>query len=197
VRVLFLGPDDSAVLAYLRGAGEEVTAMSAAIGPETIRAERPELVVSHGYRHILGPDVLELVDARAINLHIAWLPWNRGADPNLWSWIEGTPKGVTIHYIDEGVDTGDVIAQREVRFGAGETLASSYARLQEEMLRLFREQWPLIRAGRCERRPQAGAGSFHRVSDRRRVEPLLVAGWETAVAILAASTIHESGRESP
>jgi methionyl-tRNA formyltransferase len=184
VRVLFLGPDDSAVLAYLREAGEEVTAVSAPIGQETISAERPEFVVSYGYRHILRPHVLELIPARAINLHIALLPWNRGADPNLWSWIEGTPKGVTIHYIDQGVDTGDVIAQREVRFGAGETLASSYARLQEEMLRLFREQWPLIRAGRCERWPQAGAGSFHRVSDRRRVEPLLVAGWDTAVAAL-------------
>ena len=155
------------------------------LDPEAVRHGRPEFLVSHGYRHIIKPDVLALVPDRAINLHIAYLPWNRGADPNLWSWIEDTPKGVTIHYIDENVDTGDIIAQREVEFEHGETLASSYARLQAEMLRLFVEQWPLIRTGECERGPQQGAGSMHRLADRARVEHLLVAGWDTPVTALA------------
>lgn len=46
-----------------------------------------------------------------MNLHISYLPWNKGADPNFWSCIDGTPAGVTLHHIDAGVDTGDIIAQ--------------------------------------------------------------------------------------
>ncbi len=187
MRVLFLGPEGSPTLAHLIEAGEDVDFTADPLDPEAIRRSQPQFLVSHGYRHIIKPDVLALVPDRAINLHIAYLPWNRGADPNLWSWIDDTPKGVTIHYIDESVDTGDIIAQREVEFEHGETLASSYTRLQAEMLGLFVEQWPLIRRGECERRPQRDAGSVHRIRDRERVEHLLVAGWDTAVEALAPS----------
>ena len=61
--------------------------------------------------------------------------------------LEATPAGVTIHYIDAGVDTGDVIAQREVALADDDTLATAYAKLQDAMAALFREQWPAIRAG--------------------------------------------------
>lgn len=185
MRVLFLGPEGSPTLAHLIETGEDVDFTADPVDPDAIRRAHPEFLVSHGYRHIIKPDVLGLVPDRAINFHIAYLPWNRGADPNLWSWIDDTRKGVTIHYIDENVDTGDIIAQREVEFGHGETLASSYARLQAEMLRLFVEQWPLIRSGGCERRSQQGPGSVHRLADRQRVEHLLVAGWDTPVEGLA------------
>jgi methionyl-tRNA formyltransferase len=187
MRVLFLGPERSPTLAHLIEIGEHVDFTAGPLDPDTVRRAQPAFLVSHRYRHIIGPQVLELVPDRAINLHIAYLPWNRGADPNLWSWIDDTPKGVTIHYIDEHVDTGDIIAQREVEFEHDETLASSYARLEAEMLRLFVEQWPLIRRGACERRPQQGAGSMHRLADRQRVEHLLVAGWDTPVAAFGPS----------
>ncbi|HUA04677.1 MAG TPA: formyltransferase family protein [Solirubrobacteraceae bacterium] len=187
MRVLFLGPAESSTLAHLAESGEEVTSTADPLDPAAIERDRPDFVVSHRYRHIIKPDVLALVPNRAINLHISYLPWNRGADPNLWSWAENTRKGVTIHYIDAGVDTGDIIAQREVEFEHGETLSSSYARLEEQMLRLFVEQWPRIRTGDCDRRPQQGEGSMHRVADRQRIEHLLVAGWDTPVAALAPS----------
>ncbi|HEX3978509.1 MAG TPA: formyltransferase family protein [Solirubrobacteraceae bacterium] len=183
--ILFLGPADSPVAHHLRRIGETVSVTADLIDPRVVTAQRPDFLVSHGYRHIIRHDVLAAAHDRTINLHISYLPWNRGADPNLWSWIEDTPKGVTIHFVDEHLDTGDIIAQRQVAFGSDETLGSSYARLQHEMLTLFTEQWPLIRAGRCERRPQRGTGSAHRVADRAAVEHLLVDGWDTPVAALA------------
>jgi methionyl-tRNA formyltransferase len=185
MRVLFLGPDESPTLGYLREFGEEVVAATDPIDVDTVRRGQPDFLVSHGYRHIIKPPVLDLVPDRAINLHISYLPWNRGADPNLWSWIEDTPKGVTIHYIDAGVDTGDIIAQREVSFTGEETLASTYTQLQAEIHALFREAWPEIRQGRCDRRAQTGEGSAHRVADRKRVERLLAHGWDTPVASLS------------
>jgi methionyl-tRNA formyltransferase len=119
-----------------------------------------------------------------INLHISLLPYNRGADPTLWSVLEDTPAGVTIHYIDEGVDTGDVIAQRPVELTGDDTLATAYAKLQHAMVELFREQWPAISAGTNERAPQPPGGTAHKVADRAAVEHLLTEGWDTPVHAL-------------
>jgi methionyl-tRNA formyltransferase len=186
VKVLFLGSPESPALAYLREFGEETTALSDALDERQLDAVEPDFAVSHGYRHILKKPLLDRLADRALNLHISYLPWNRGADPNFWSWVDGTPKGVTIHYLDEGIDTGDIIAQRIVEFECGATLASSYALLQDAIVDLFREQWPLIRAGSCDRRPQApGAGSLHRIADKAAVAHLLAQGWNTPVAALS------------
>ncbi|WP_445147912.1 formyltransferase family protein [Baekduia sp. Peel2402] len=184
--VLFLGRDDSRVLAGLRAAGEEVVALGpdADVAPETFAAA--SAVVSHGYRRILRADVLDAAPGPVVNLHIALLPYNRGADPTLWSVLEDTPSGVTIHHVDAGVDTGDVIAQRAVLLAGDDTLATAYARLQEAMAALFAETWPAIASGTAPRAPQPPppSGTVHRVADRAAVEHLLTAGWDTPVAAL-------------
>jgi methionyl-tRNA formyltransferase len=182
--VLFLGRDDSPVLAYLRER-EEVVALgpSEPVAPE----HRPRIAVSHGYRLILRRDVLDRFPV--VNLHISYLPYNRGADPTLWSVLEDTPAGVTIHHIDEGVDTGDVIARRRVELDdAADTLATAYAKVQEAMAELFREQWPAISAGTAARTPQPPGGSSHKVADRAVVEHLLTAGWDTPIAPLRGAS---------
>ena len=69
-----------------------------------------------------------------INIHISMLPWNCGADPNFWSWFYATPKGVSIHCIDSGIDTGGLLTQAEIMFPAGETLRTSYDRLMEHAI---------------------------------------------------------------
>lgn len=113
MNLLFLGPGESAVLDYLRQVEEEVAVTSDPLTVEVVERRRPDFVVSHGYRHIIRREVLARLPDRIVNLHISLLPWNRGADPNVWSFLEDTPKGVTIHYVDERVDTGDIIAQKE------------------------------------------------------------------------------------
>ena len=184
--VLFLGREDSAILAHLREVEPSVVALGPEqpLTPEWIEELAPLMAVIHGYRLILRRPVLDRLPDRIVNLHISYLPYNRGADPNLWSLLEDTPAGVSIHYVDEGVDTGDLIAQRRLELGDEETLATSYAALQAAMLELFREHWPAIREGRCERRPQTGPGTSHRVADRAAVEHLLIAGWDTPVGAL-------------
>jgi methionyl-tRNA formyltransferase len=184
MKVLFLGPVDSPVLDFLKSAESQVVQTADRLDEAFLNRNPADFLVSHGFRHILGPDVLKRFPRRAVNLHISYLPWNRGADPNLWSFIENTPKGVSIHYLDAGIDTGDVIAQRSVEFGSTETLRSSYARLQAEIARLFAEHWSRIRTGRCGAVKQAGPGSFHRIADREKVAHLLTNGWDTPVADL-------------
>jgi hypothetical protein len=181
--ILFLGPADSRVLSYLSDAGEEVLATGDPVDAASV-VGRFRFLVSHGYRHIVTPDVLELFPGRAVNLHISYLPWNRGAHPNVWSVVEGTPSGVTVHHMDEGIDTGDIIAQQELRFDDSETLQSSYDRLEAEVGALFAEHWELIRSGSAARRPQRGPGTYHRASELERIWPLLDNGWNTVLGTL-------------
>ena len=151
----------------------------------------------HGYRHVLRPPVLDRFPRRAVNLHISYLPWNRGADPNLWSFIDNTPKGVSIHYLDAGIDTGDLIAQKAVEFGAGETLRTSYVRLQNEIAQLLAVHWGRIRDGSCDAVHQVGTGSFHRTSDREKIAHLLSLGWDTPVAQVEQAGAEWRGSQGP
>jgi methionyl-tRNA formyltransferase len=105
----------------------------------------------------------------------------------VWSHIEGTRKGVTIHYIDKGVDSGDIIARKRVRFGKGHTLRSSYDRLQDEIVKLFVANWPMIRNGRCRRaRQDPRKGTIHYDRDRGKFLPLIEKkGWDTSIEELS------------
>ena len=85
------------------------------------------------------------MQGQIFNLHISLLPYNREASPNFFSFIENTSKGVTIHQIDEGLDTGPILAQKRIIFDESkETFASSYEKLILEIQMLFKENWSSI-----------------------------------------------------
>lgn len=94
-----------------------------------------DLVISYNYKYIIKKNFL--VENKFINLHISLLPWNKGANPNFWSIVNDTPKGVTIHMIDEGIDTGDILFQKEIFFDEELTLKTSYEVLHKEITNLF------------------------------------------------------------
>ena len=194
MNILLLEQSPSPLGPALQNENDRIHMLSDPISPEVLRSRRIEFIISYGYRHILRKPVLELLPGRIINLHISYLPWNRGADPNLWSFLQDTPKGVSIHYVDTGVDTGDIIVQREVFFcEEGETLRTTYNKLQSEILTLFSESWPLIRSGGCNRiRQGTESGSFHRKSDKAPFEHLLIKGWDTPVSVLQGKALEMS-----
>ncbi len=130
-----------------------------------LRELSPELGVSVLFGYILKPELFELFPRGVVNLHSGLLPYNRGAHPNVWSIVEGTPAGVTLHYIDQGVDTGDVITQREVAVSAADTAATLYEKLERASVSLFRDSWPALLGGEAGRTPQRGDGTSHRVRD--------------------------------
>ncbi len=186
-KILFLGPSDSPVFVWLQKNGENVFSTVDKITVEYILENGFNFLISYGYRWILRKEILDLFPKRAINMHISYLPYNRGADPNFWSFIEGTPKGVSIHYLDEGVDTGDIIVQKEVSFDSldTETLASSYQKLQVEIQNLFFQHWVLIKSQKCDRTPQVGTGTTHRVKDKEHLLHLMKKdGWNTKLSVL-------------
>jgi len=139
-------------------------------GIDWVSARKPEWLVSISFGYILKPVVLAVPTKGAINLHPALLPYNRGAYPNVWSIVDRTPAGVTLHFIDPGVDTGDIIAQRAVPVEATDTGATLYARLEEASVTLFQETWPVLLAGSFQRKSQQPDGTFHRVSDVEQID---------------------------
>ncbi len=134
----------------------------------------PEMLVSYCYRHIISDRVLRSIGDRAINLHISLLPWNRGAHPNVWSFLDNTPKGVTIHLINGKIDNGDILLQKEVYFEEKEeTLHSSYMMLHEEIQSLFTSNWHKIRTLKLEGIPQPLGGSMHFERDFGKIKKIL------------------------
>jgi methionyl-tRNA formyltransferase len=148
---------------------------------------QPHVVISYSYQYIIKADVLDMLQRRFINLHISFLPHNRGADPNAWSFLENTPKGVSIHEIDEGTDTGPILVQKELTFDEErETLGNAYWTLQSEIQALFREHWEELRTGSIRRSPQVGVGSHHFVQDFQQIRDYLLCedGWNVSIPIL-------------
>jgi methionyl-tRNA formyltransferase len=116
-------------------------------------------IISYGYTHILNKEHISSSKNPILNLHISYLPWNKGFSPNYWSWKKNTPKGVTIHQIDEGLDTGPVYVQKFVNFNGDETLSSSYLILKLEIEKLFLQSFDKIISGQLQPYKQESKGS--------------------------------------
>ena len=185
--ILFLGLANSPLLAWLRSKNETVIQTDKKLTMDFIDRNQITFLISYNYQYIIKKHILDKLPNKAINLHISYLPWNRGADPNFWSFIDNTPKGVTIHYLDKGIDTGDIICQKELVFNLSEaTLASTYQQLQSEIQELFKQSWDSIKLEKCPRIKQSGKGSFHNQEDKLRFSYLLTDGWNTPVSNITA-----------
>ena len=122
-------------------------------------------IVSYGYKFILKSNIINNSLNPIINLHISYLPYNKGAHPNYWSFINKTPKGVSIHKIEEGIDTGQIFIQKRVGYTQNDTLYSFYKKLKFEIEKLFIENFKKIIDGEITPFIQKGKGSFHRKSE--------------------------------
>ena len=98
-----------------------------------------EFIISNGYAPIIKSDVLKDYAKKIINIHPAYLPDGRGIYPNFWSFFEKYPKVATIHYIDENIDTGDILLSKKVAISSEDTLRSSLAKVMKAAEELFLE----------------------------------------------------------
>lgn len=150
---------------------------------DIVKALAPEYIISFNYRYMIKQDVIDYMEGRIINLHTSYLPYNRGSSPNFFSFVEDTPKGVTIHKLEAGLDTGAILAQRELHFEEEkETFASTYDKLLQAMEMLFREKWDDIKSGNCKAVPQSGAGTYHTMADLRTYKEKRDFSWNDNIA---------------
>ncbi|MFC4357687.1 methionyl-tRNA formyltransferase [Halobium salinum] len=114
----------------------------------------PDMVVAVGFRHILPPEILSVPERGCLNLHPGLLPETRGFNPNVWSIVEDRPAGATLHFMDEGVDAGPIVARREVPTRFDDTGKDVYERIEAAAIDLFEDTWPAIATGEIDTVPQ-------------------------------------------
>jgi methionyl-tRNA formyltransferase len=116
----------------------------------------PELNVSVSYDQIVRRPLLESAPLGFVNFHAGKLPFYRGRNVINWALINGeTEIGLTAHYMDEGIDTGDIILQRTLPIGWTETYGDVLSRVVAAFPDLVSDSVKLIGRGTVERKPQA------------------------------------------
>ena len=105
---------------------------------KAVTEHRPDLLVSAGFMKILGPGFRDGVDRPMINTHPALLPAFPGVRPVADALAYGVKvTGATVHLVDDGVDTGPVLAQQAVAVHPGDTVESLHERIKIEERRLL------------------------------------------------------------
>jgi len=167
---------------YARGAKRDIMKILWLLSSTGKKSEReivkcnPDFIISFGYRYIIPYSIVRRYYRKAINVHISYLPWNRGASPNLWSFVDDTPKGVTIHYIDKGIDTGDILLQKEFTFDDKLTLRQTHKALVREGWHLLFSNFDSLLRGEIPAKKQP---RYHSVAESEELAECLPSGWDT------------------
>ncbi|MGI6538598.1 MAG: methionyl-tRNA formyltransferase [Caldicoprobacterales bacterium] len=122
---------------------------------EEIKKLNPYLVVTAAFGQILPKEFLEIPALGCINVHSSLLPEYRGASPIQQALIDGKEKtGITIIYMDEGMDTGDIILQKEIDIQPSENAGQLHDRLADLGAELLTEAISLFEKGKPKGIPQ-------------------------------------------
>lgn len=128
---------------------------------ETLRALSPEAIVVAAYGQILRRSLLTLPPLGCINVHASLLPRHRGPDPIRWTLLQGDAEtGVTVMLMDEGVDTGPILAQQPIEVGERDNYSSLVVLLGALGGTLLGETLIGWRKGTLVPRPQEGEVSY-------------------------------------
>ncbi len=126
----------------------------------------PDIMVLAWWSYIIKLPLIQIPRLGVLNFHPSYLPFNRGKHYNFWTLVEETPFGVTIHWVNEGVDSGDIAFQRLIRKTWGDTGKTLYYKAQETIIHLFRDNFERLKQGQIPRIPQnLNEGSFHRANE--------------------------------
>lgn len=128
--------------------------------------------ISVHFPYIIPAEVLRIPRVGALNLHPAFLPYNRGWHTPSWAIIDGTPYGATLHWVDEGIDTGELAMQKQIEVLASDTANSLYQRALAAEVELFKEAIPHLLNDSLPRVAQTGSGTSHVKGDLKELQRL-------------------------
>lgn len=121
---------------------------------ELMRRLRPDIVKIVTTQIVRAP-LLAIPSIGVLNTHAAMLPRYRGVDTPAWAILEGGPVGVVEHFVDETIDTGDMVAVRELKLQPGDTVARVlYRNHYENKWQTCADALVMLRDGTAARRPQ-------------------------------------------
>jgi methionyl-tRNA formyltransferase len=122
----------------------------------------PDLFVAVGYMNVLKEPILSVPRLLTVNFHASLLPAYRGKHPVFWALRNGERwSGMTVHAVDRGLDTGDILYQVKVRTRRNDTVASLYDRIMERSIWLPARLVEDARRGQLHPRPQPEEGASY------------------------------------
>lgn len=158
-----VGPDEApGVAARAWERGVPVLELARAGAPESLAALAalaPEVACVACWPRRIPPSLLALPRHGFLNVHPSLLPAFRGPEPLFWIFRHGAPAGVTIHFMDAGLDTGDIAAQEGLELPDGISGPAAEARCAALGGRLLADVLSLLAHGTLVRRPQPPGGS--------------------------------------
>lgn len=129
---------------------------------EAIKEYKPDIIVVAAFGQILPKEILDLPQYGCINVHTSLLPKYRGASPIQWAIMNGDEvTGVTIMHMDVGLDTGDIIIQKEVIIDKKETAQTLHDKLAVCGGELVLEAIDLLESGKAPRIKQDNTKATH------------------------------------
>jgi methionyl-tRNA formyltransferase len=145
---------------------------------DQLRELEPDIIVSVSCPQIFKSELIELPPKGLLNIHGAILPQYRGVMPSFWMLANGEKEaGVSIYFVDERIDAGDLCAQRTFPIAPDDTLDSFLRRSKAIAADLLLEVLPAVDNGSVEKRPlDLSKGSYYSWPDREAVHRFQAAG---------------------
>jgi methionyl-tRNA formyltransferase len=117
---------------------------------DKIKKLKPDIALSMWFGYILKPEFIRLFPSGCINLHNSYLPLNRGKYPHVWAIYENSKYGVSIHYVDENIDTGGILARKEIKIKPTDIAGTLYDRSLKKIVKLFFLFWPRFKENKIK-----------------------------------------------
>lgn len=152
------------------------------VDAEQIRRLQPDMIFCIGWPQIVGKEILGIPSYGCIGIHPTLLPERRGGAPINWCLIDGLSRsGVTLLHFDEGVDSGDIIAQQEFKITLEDTAKTVLDKVTNIAVHLVKDCYSLWEEGKAPRAPQEHSKATY--TRRRQPEDGIIAWNRTSLSI--------------
>jgi dTDP-4-amino-4,6-dideoxyglucose formyltransferase len=126
------------------------------------------------FPYIIPNEVLSIPKIGVVNLHPAFLPYNKGWHTPSWAIIEGHPYGATLHFMEEALDEGDIIHQKQIEVLPIDTANSLYKRVLKLEEEVFFEAFDNLCSLNPKRIKQTGKGTSHQKKELKALQEITI-----------------------
>lgn len=143
-----------------------------------------DYIIGIHFPYLIPKEVLDIPKVGFLNLHPAYLPYNKGWHTPSWAIIEGTPYGATLHFMTEELDAGNIIHQKMCKVLPNDTANSLYQRVKQTEVETFMEAFPELLSLTPQSIAQQGNGTSHTKKQLQAVQEInLDSGYKAAELI--------------
>lgn len=135
-----------------------------------LQTSRPDFLISVHFPYLIPKSVLKIPRVASLNLHPAYLPYNRGWHTPSWALLDGTPYGATLHVMTEALDAGPIVHREQLAVRPQDTAHLLYQRVADLESQVFQKAWPRLCAGTATLVEPDDTGTEHAKHDLHHPE---------------------------